>query len=151
MHVRSCGGRNLGKKRVTGEKRGGWGHLSGSVVEHLPQVEIPGSGDRVLHQAPCRELASPSAYVSVSLCVSLMNKLKNKRGWWKRREKKNWRVGKEPDHANNSALFAIFRISVIILRQQEKKKRKIIMELCRGNRITGVLTSDLHFEKVTLL
>ena len=41
---------------------------------------IPGSWDRVLHQAPHREPASPSAYVSVSLCLclclclSLMNK-----------------------------------------------------------------------------
>ena len=29
-----------------------------------------GSWDRVLHQAPYREPASPSAYVSASLCVS---------------------------------------------------------------------------------
>ena len=27
----------------------------------------PGSGNQVPHQAPCREPASPSAYVSVSL------------------------------------------------------------------------------------
>ena len=42
------------------------GHLSGSVVEHLPsaQVVILGSWDRVLHWAPCREPASPSACVS---------------------------------------------------------------------------------------
>ena len=49
------------------------GHLSGSVVEHLPlaQVVIPGSWDQVLHQAPCRQPASPSASnVSASLCVS---------------------------------------------------------------------------------
>ena len=48
------------------------GHLGGSVVEHLPsaQGEIPGSWDRVPHWAPCREHASPSA----SLSVSLMNK-----------------------------------------------------------------------------
>ena len=52
------------------------GHLGGSVVEHLPlaQVVILGSWDRVLHQAPCREPASLSAYISASLCVSLMNK-----------------------------------------------------------------------------
>ena len=39
----------------------------GLVVECLPstQVVIPGSWDQVLHLAP---------YVSVSLCVSLMNK-----------------------------------------------------------------------------
>ena len=48
------------------------GHLDGSVFEHLPsaQVIIPGSWDRILHQAPHAEPASPSAYVSVSLCVS---------------------------------------------------------------------------------
>ena len=47
-------------------------HLGGSVVEHLPlaQVMIPGSWDRVPHQAPRREPASPSAYVSASLCLS---------------------------------------------------------------------------------
>ena len=52
------------------------GHLGGSVVEHLPlaQVMIPGSSDRVLHQVPRREPASPSACVSASLCVSLMKK-----------------------------------------------------------------------------
>ena len=38
------------------------------------QVVIPGSWDQVLHQAPHREPASPSACVSASLCVSLMNK-----------------------------------------------------------------------------
>ena len=48
------------------------GHLGGSVVEPMAQVMIPGSWDRVSHQAPQRESASPSAYVSVS--VSLMNK-----------------------------------------------------------------------------
>ena len=52
------------------------GCLGGSVVERLPlaQVMIPGSWDQVLHQGPCGEPASPSAYVSASLCVSLMNK-----------------------------------------------------------------------------
>ena len=51
------------------------GHLGGPVVEHLPlaQVMIPGSWDRIPHQAPCKEPASASAYVSASLCVSLMN------------------------------------------------------------------------------
>ena len=50
-------------------------HLSGSVVEHLPlaQSVILGSQDRVPHQTPTRKPASPSAYVSASLCVSLMN------------------------------------------------------------------------------
>ena len=52
------------------------GHLSGSVVEHLPlaQVVILGSEHRVLHWALHTEPASPSAYVSTSLCVSLTNK-----------------------------------------------------------------------------
>ena len=52
------------------------GHLGGSVVERLPlaQVVILGSWDRVLHQAPHGELASPSAYVSAFLSVSLRNK-----------------------------------------------------------------------------
>ena len=52
------------------------GHLGGSVVEHLPlaQVVILGSWDGVPHQAHHREPASPSAYVSASLSVSLMDK-----------------------------------------------------------------------------
>ena len=37
------------------------------------QVMIPGSWDQVPHQAPRRESASPSTYVSASLCVSLKN------------------------------------------------------------------------------
>ena len=49
------------------------GHPGGSVVERLPlaQVLILGSWDGVPHGAPCREPASPSAYVSAFLCVSL--------------------------------------------------------------------------------
>ena len=54
------------------------GSLGGSGVEHLPwaQVVTLESWDRVLHQVPCREPASPSAFVSasLSLAVSLMNK-----------------------------------------------------------------------------
>ena len=52
------------------------GHLGGSVVEHLPsaQVVILGSRDLVPHWAPLKEPASPSACVSASLYVSLMNK-----------------------------------------------------------------------------
>ena len=48
------------------------GHLGGSVAEHLPSAQsvILGSRDRVPHQAPCVEPASPSACVSASLCVS---------------------------------------------------------------------------------
>ena len=42
------------------------------MVEHLPstQVMIPRSWDRVPHGAPYMEPASPSDYVSASLCVS---------------------------------------------------------------------------------
>ena len=45
------------------------GHMSSSEVERLPsaQVVIPGSWNRVPHQAPLRELASPSASLSVDL------------------------------------------------------------------------------------
>ena len=52
------------------------GHLSGSVAEHLPlaQIMILGFWDRVPHQASRREPASPSACVSASLSVFLMNK-----------------------------------------------------------------------------
>ena len=52
------------------------GCLGGSTVKRLPLAQgvIPGSQDRVLHQALCMEPASPSACVSASLCVSLMNK-----------------------------------------------------------------------------
>ena len=47
------------------------GHLGGSVSEHLPLAHvIPLSWHPVLLQAPHRELASPSVYVSASLCVS---------------------------------------------------------------------------------
>ena len=50
--------------------------LGGSVVEHLPLAQgvILGSWDLVLHQVPCMEPASPSACVSASLSVSLINK-----------------------------------------------------------------------------
>ena len=52
------------------------GRLDGSVVEHLPLAQgvIPESRDRVPRRAPHMEPASPSACVSASLCVSLMNK-----------------------------------------------------------------------------
>ena len=45
------------------------GRLGGSEVEHLPsaQVVIPKSWDRVPHQTPHGEPASPSACVSASL------------------------------------------------------------------------------------
>ena len=66
--VLSCGSCDTGK----GE------HLGGSAVECLPlaQVRILGSWDRVPHQAPSREPASPSAYVSAffPLCLSWINK-----------------------------------------------------------------------------
>ena len=48
------------------------GHLGGSVLECLPLAQgvISESWDPVLHQAPRGEPASPSTYVSVSLCLS---------------------------------------------------------------------------------
>ena len=48
-------------------------HMGGSVVECLPlaQSVIPGSWDQDPHQAPCREPASSSTYVSASLSLSL--------------------------------------------------------------------------------
>ena len=48
------------------------GSLHGSVVKRLPSLQGMnlGSWDWVLQPAPCGEPASPSAYVSVSLCVS---------------------------------------------------------------------------------
>ena len=52
-----------------------FGYLGGSVVEHLPSIQgvILESRDRVPHQASCLESAPPSACVSASLSVSLMN------------------------------------------------------------------------------
>ena len=49
----------------------------GSAVECLPVAQgmIPEYQDRVPYWASCMEPASPSACVSASLCVSLMNKL----------------------------------------------------------------------------
>ena len=41
---------------------------------HSINNTLQGSWDQVLHQAPLREPASPSAYVSLSLSVFLMNK-----------------------------------------------------------------------------
>ena len=50
--------------------------LGGSVVGRLPLAQgmVPESWDQVPHWAPCMEPSSPSACVSASLCVSLMNK-----------------------------------------------------------------------------
>ena len=52
------------------------GRLGGSEVERLPSAPAmtPGSQDRVPHQVPPWEPASPSACVSASLCVSVRNK-----------------------------------------------------------------------------
>ena len=52
------------------------GHLRGSTIERLPLTHgmILDSGDQVPYRAPCMEPSSPSACVSASLCVSLMNK-----------------------------------------------------------------------------
>ena len=50
------------------------GHVGGSVAEclSLAQLVIPGSCDQVPRWAPCREAASPFAYVSASFSLSLM-------------------------------------------------------------------------------
>ena len=52
------------------------GNLGGSVVERLPLAQgvIPEFRDGLPYRAPCEKPASPSAYVSASLYVSLMNK-----------------------------------------------------------------------------
>ena len=52
------------------------GCLGVLAVECLPLAQgvILESWDQVLHWASCMESASPSAYVSASLCVSFMNK-----------------------------------------------------------------------------
>ena len=62
--------------------------MGSPVVEHLPLAQgmILGSRDQVPHQAPSGEPASPTAYVSASLCLSYkwINKiLKRKREWVK--------------------------------------------------------------------
>ena len=52
-------------------------YLGSSVFEHLSAFGsdlIAGFWDQVLYQASRREPASPPAYVSASLCVSLLNK-----------------------------------------------------------------------------
>ena len=48
------------------------GRLGSSAVEHLPSAQgmILESQNQVPHWAPCMESASPSAYMSASLCVS---------------------------------------------------------------------------------
>ena len=52
------------------------GPLGGSVAEHLPSSQgvTPGSWDRVPHQTPCMELASPPAYVSEKINKILKKK-----------------------------------------------------------------------------
>ena len=61
----------------------GWAPAFGSGCD-------PQSKDRVPHQAPCMEPASPSAYVSASLCVSheKINKIFKKFIWESMREHK---------------------------------------------------------------
>ena len=48
--------------------------LRGSMVECLPLAQDMIPWDRVLHQAPHKKPASPSAGVSASFSMSLMNK-----------------------------------------------------------------------------
>ena len=61
---------------MVGLEAGIGGHRGGSTVERLPlaQVMIPGFWNGVLHWAPHREPAFPSAYVSASLSVFFMKK-----------------------------------------------------------------------------
>ena len=69
---RDTGGKGVATQESNTLRKSNPGHLCGSVVERLPlaQVVILGSSDRVPHQAPHGESASPSAYVSASLCLS---------------------------------------------------------------------------------
>ena len=62
-------------EELKGESKPG-GYLGGLAVDRLPSAQgvIPGSWDRVPHQAPCKESAPLSACVSVSLSVFLMSK-----------------------------------------------------------------------------
>ena len=57
-------------------KKGADGTPEWLSAKHLPLAQgmILQSWDLVPHWAPCMEPASPSAYVSASLFVSLMNK-----------------------------------------------------------------------------
>ena len=62
---------------IVGHKRDeDGGSLGGSAVERLPLAQgvILESQDQGPRWAPCMEPASPPAYVSASLYVSLMNK-----------------------------------------------------------------------------
>ena len=56
------------------------GHLGGSAVGRLPSAQdvILEFWDQVPHWAPCREPASPSPYVSTSLCVCVSHEEINK-------------------------------------------------------------------------
>ena len=51
------------------------GLLGGAAIEHLPLAQgvIPESRDQVPHWASCMAPASPSACVSASLSVTLVN------------------------------------------------------------------------------
>ena len=58
------------RKKLNHRGGGTWVAQQLSVCLRLARVMIPGSWDRVPYRAPLREPASPSAYVSASLCVS---------------------------------------------------------------------------------
>ena len=65
-----------GGEEERGKKSEEPGALGGSAAGRLPSAQgvTLGSQDRVRHRAPCREPASPSAFVSASLSLCLTNK-----------------------------------------------------------------------------
>ena len=67
---RRVGSAEVEIRNSTGPAPGG---LSGGASAFSPGV-TPGSWDRVPYRAPCMEPASPSAWVSASLSLCLMNK-----------------------------------------------------------------------------
>ena len=62
--------------KITVLKKKSWERLGGSGFERLLSAQrvILESRDQVLHPAPCMKPASPSACVSASLSMSIMNK-----------------------------------------------------------------------------
>ena len=73
-----AGGKHSTKREQHEQTHGNKGMQEGHPggAQRLPSAQgvTPGSWDRILQWAPCREPASLSACVSASLSVSLMNK-----------------------------------------------------------------------------